>query len=258
MNMKPLLIIGGLFAMLLSLGLVNNPPVHSAEPETTPEPINPSDVIQFQTVEMKDGSTLEYAEVLPEDFDAEQEYPILLAMPPGGQDKAVTEAVMEFYWAVEAYQRGWIVISPVAPDGVLFFSGSEMYIPELLDQISQQYKPEGGKFHLAGISNGGLSAFRIILNNPELFHSLMVLPGFPPNQEDTAKLELLKDIPVAMFVGELDSGWRTAMEEVQAALEALGGSVTLEVEAGEGHILREGLNGAKLFDVLDGFRETGA
>ena len=42
------------------------------------------------------------------------------------------------------------------------------------------YPPEGGRFHVGGISNGGLSSFRVAVESPERFASLVVLPGFAP------------------------------------------------------------------------------
>ncbi len=39
---------------------------------------------------------------------------------------------------------------------------------------------EGGKGHLAGVSYGGLSAYRVITEYPDRFLSLTVLPGVPP------------------------------------------------------------------------------
>lgn len=237
-------------------------PSQSASPTPTAPPppatdaldtVDPATLIHFQTVKLSDGTKLTYASVLPQYFDPTKEYPILLAMPPGDQSQTVTEETLKTYWAVEGYKRGWIILSPVAPDGQLFFNGSEAYIPEFLDLTSRMFLPEGNAYHLAGISNGGLSAFRIILNTPERFHSLLVLPGYPPDDDDRQKLAELKEIPVSMFVGELDSGWLQSMQEAKGNLEALGVRVSLQVEPGEGHILQS-LTGKRLFDVLDSFR----
>lgn len=211
-----------------------------------------SELLRFETYEAADHTKIEYAVTTPPDFDAAKDYPVLLAMPPGGQDHEVTDQLMRSLWSEEARKRGWVVISPVAP-GQLYFDGAERYIPELLDATAKTYRPAGGKYFLAGISNGGLSAFRIILNTPERFRSLLVLPGVPPTDADKQKLAELKDIPVAMFVGENDSGWREGSEETQRALTRLGGHATLELAPGEGHIIRS-LTGARLFDLLEQFR----
>ena len=199
-----------------------------------------------------DGTTIEYALVAPAGFERGATYPVLLALPPGGQGQEEVDAGLDRYWEAEALSRGWAVVSPAAP-GELFFEGAERYLPELLDDVRRFVEPEGGAFHLAGISNGGLSAFRIALDEPELFRSLLVLPGFPPRAEDFDRLDELVDIPVALYVGENDSDWRAEAERTAAELERLGGEVTLVVSPGEGHILGK-VTGDELYDFLDAAR----
>jgi len=200
-----------------------------------------------------DGTTIEYVLVAPAGFRRGGTAPVLLALPPGEQGQEEVDAVLGAYWEDEALARGWVVISPVAPEGELFFQGAEKYLPDLLTEARGLVEPEGGAFHLAGISNGGLSAFRIALDHPELFRSLLVLPGFPPSAEDFDVLDELADIPVALYVGEYDEDWREEAERTAAELDRLGGEVTLVVSPDEGHILRK-VTGAELYDFLDGAR----
>ena len=220
-------------------------------------PTPPVDAAASRTnlaVELSDGTTIEYTLVLPNEFEPGGTYPVLLALPPGGQGQQEVDALLDRVWEDEARERGWIVVSPVAPDGALFFEGSERYVPEFLGIIEAAYPPEGGKFHLAGVSNGGLSAFRVVLNNPELFHSLLAAPGFPPTPGDAEKLDRLAgEIPVAMYVGENDTGWREQMEASQAELRRLGGEASLTVSSGDGHII-EGFGGEEYFEFLDSVR----
>ncbi len=196
------------------------------------------------------GNDVAVTIVLPDSYAPGEPHPILLAFPPGGQAQAQVDAGLDAYWADEARVRGWIVISPAAPEGALFFQGSEAIVPELLDKIAATYPPEGGVFHVSGVSNGGLSAFRAAVESPERFASIVVLPGFPPTDEDADKLELVAGIPVHLYVGETDTQWVEGAERTRDALVELGGDVTLTVEPGGGHILR-GLTGAELFDVLE-------
>jgi pimeloyl-ACP methyl ester carboxylesterase len=225
--------------------------------ETPPTPLNllaEAGQTTYHSIELADKTMLQYAVALPDGFDPSQPYPILLALPPGGQDRAMVEAGLDRYWARLAEQRGWIVLSPIAPNGVFFFQGSERLIPEFLERTAEQYRPEGGKYHLAGISNGGLSGFRIALNNPNMFHSLTVLPGFPPTEVDSQNLAVLKDIPVTMFVGQEDTAWAQAMQRAQQELTRLGGQASLEIIPDEGHVIQSLTRGEKLFDLLDSFR----
>ncbi len=209
--------------------------------------------VNIRTAEMTDGTRITYGLILPENFDPAEEYPVLLALPPGGQTIALMTSVAQETYLAQALDRGWVVITPAAPDGVLFFQGSEQHIPELLDQNSW-IRPEGGRYHIAGVSNGGRSAFRIASLNPELFLSALVFPGYPTDPGDETSLADLAKIPVTMFVGADDPGWIAPMTATRDTLESLGGTVTLDIRAGEGHIMQSLTDGVDIFDTLDSVR----
>ncbi len=208
----------------------------------------------YDTMSLSDGTELRYAVVLPAGYTPQQTTPILLALPPGPQTEAMVEAGLSGYWQQMAQERGWIVISPEAPGGQLFFQGSEVRIPEFLDRIEEMYRPENGRFHIAGISNGGISAFRIASNNPERFQSMLVIPGLPSNEEDFNNLDQLADLPIAMFVGENDTGWLARMTETEVRLSELGAEVSLEIVPNEGHVIQSLQGGARLFDFFESHR----
>ncbi len=84
----------------------------------------------------------------------------------------------------------------------------------------------------AGISNGGISAFRIAARYPERVASLVVFPGFARSSEDQAALAGF-DFPIAMFVGGNDPGWIEAMQTAARLLAASGRAVAFEVRDGE-------------------------
>ena len=176
--------------------------------------------------------------VVPKGFKSGQRSPVLLAFPPGGQDDSLVEVGLDKYWA-EGARRGWIVISVAAPNGELFFQGSELLIPSLLDQLASTYPPEGGRIHIGGISNGGLSAFRVVLAHPERYASLVTLPGQPYDTSDNDRVPLLakEKIPVFLGVGELDTVWREGSEKTAAALNKAGGKATLVISPGDGHFI---------------------
>jgi poly(3-hydroxybutyrate) depolymerase len=196
-----------------------------------------------------DGQTIDYALILPDHFDSSKAYPVLLALPPGDQSRQMVEAGLDFYWEAEAKRRGWVVISPAAPSGENFYSGLERELPPLLDEVARSVRVEGGKVHLAGVSNGGLSAYRLITEFPDRFLSLTVLPGIPPDARAFAALKNLKGIPVAAFVGGDDTEWLRGSREASQELDRLGIQNTLTIVPGSGHVIR--LDPGKLFDLLD-------
>lgn len=195
------------------------------------------------------GRVIEYALILPDRFDKTAAYPVLLALPPGDQSKQMVGAGLHLYWEAQAKKRGWVLISPAAPEGTSFYSGAENELTYLIDEVSKSVEFEGGKVHLAGVSNGGLSAYRLITEYPDRFLSLTVLPGVPPDERAFNALGRLKGIPVAAFVGEEDLEWNRGSRDTKKRLDDLGIENTLEIIAGAGHVVP--LDGAKLFDLLD-------
>lgn len=226
------------------------PPTVAAPATATPIPTAASVTISLETMTLSDGTVLEYALALPPGYDAQRTYPVLLALPPGSQTRRLVEDGLTRYWAAGAREHGFIVVSPAAPGDTLFFEAeAARYIPEFLQQIAERFPPEGGNFHLAGVSNGGISAFHVAMNDQELFRSLLVLPGVPRDVADFNRLDNLVDIPIAMYVGELDSDWRERSQEAALELQSKGADVTLEIVTGEGHIL-ESVTPDELFRFL--------
>ncbi len=208
-------------------------------------------MITYYQMTMADGTLLQFGVVLPDNFVAGETYPVLLAFPPGPQTKAMVEAGMG-YWGAEGQARGWVVLSPIAPGGTLFFQGSEQYLPEFVQRIETLYPPEGGKLHVSGVSNGGISAFRIAILLPEKFASITAVPGFPQTT-DFDQLNKLTDIPVTLYVGENDTSWVERMTATEAELQRLGGQVSLSIVPNEDHVIQS-LTGEALYDVLDAYR----
>jgi dienelactone hydrolase len=211
-------------------------------------------VREWRELACADGVVLRYAVVLPAGFDAKQPHPVLLAIPGGNQDRAQVENNLDVYWQAQAIARGWVVVAPVAPDAKLFFQGSEARVPQLLDAIERDFAVEGGRVHLAGISNGGLSAFRIATQQAQRFASLTVCPGYAPDEADFARLGALVEMPIAMFAGGSDVDWVQSMQRTQSRLLELGApAVALTVFSGEGH-RPASADGARLFTELEAFR----
>ncbi len=202
------------------------------------------------------GHTIDYALVLPDHFDKTKPYPVLLALPPGDQSRGLVEAGLHLYWEAEAKRRGWVVISPAAPKGESFYTGLDVELPSLLDEVAKTVLFEGGKVHLVGVSNGGLSAYRVITEFPDRFLSLTVLPGIPPDARAFAALDRLQGIPVAAFAGGEDAEWVRGSREAKQELDRLGIQNTLTIVPGEGHVIR--LDPAALFDLLDQRRPRSA
>lgn len=205
---------------------------------------------EFRTL-VNDGRKLDYLLVLPENFHTNTPYPVLLALPPGEQSRKMAQDALDMYWEAEARSRGWVVIAPIAQKGKSFHSGLERAIPFLLDDVARSVTFEGGRAHVAGVSNGGKSAYRVATEYPTRFLSLTVLPGFPPDDRAELNLRALKQLPggVTVYVGEKDAAWLQSARTTKQKLDAYGISNTLEVWPGGEHIVA--VRPFELFDMLD-------
>lgn len=223
----------------------------SATASTSPVTAGAPTRVTFTTA---DGIEIEYVLLVPEGRTPGAPGKVLFAFPPGGQDIDLAERIVVERWQQAALERGYVVVSPAAPSTGLFFTDeSAALVPELLDAIATEYPPEEGRFDLAGVSNGGLSAFAAAIATPERFRSLVVFPGNSPDGGDDPALARLDGLGVAMFVGADDSGWLDAARSTKTALEVLDIPVELTEVPGEGHII-ESLTGDDLFDAIERVR----
>jgi poly(3-hydroxybutyrate) depolymerase len=199
------------------------------------------------------GTTVHYKVVLPDHYDPAKTYPAVLGFGGGPQTMNTVDGVIARNFREQAERRGYLVIVPAAPDDKLFFEGGERIFPEFLKQLLSEYKIENGKFHIAGVSNGGISAFHVASLYPDYFVSITAFPGYL--WEDTpAHRRAISRMCIQMFVGELDPmGWQGLMRKQAEAFRAEGMHASYTVEKGQPHRIDTlaGAGAARLFDLFD-------
>src|SRR6202041_1810107 len=201
------------------------------------------------------GTTVRYKVVLPNGYDPAKTYPAILAFGGGPQTMNTVDSVLSRNLQAEAEKRGYIVIAPAAPDGQLFFEEGARIFPEFLEMILSDYKIRNNKFHIAGVSNGGIAAFHVAATNPQYFLSVTAFPGYMW-EPSAAKLEAISKMCVFMYVGELDPYmWHSEMKKEAEWLRSKGTLARYSVEKGQPHRL-ETLAGANAGRLFDGFEET--
>jgi len=201
------------------------------------------------------GRTVQYKVVLPNGYDPAKAYPAILALGGGPQTMNTVDGILTRNFRAEAEKRGYIVIAPAAPGGELFFEDGARIFPDFLKAILADYKIEGGKFHIAGPSNGGIAAFHVAAANPQYFLSVTAFPGYMW-QPSTAKLQAISNMCVFMYVGELDEYmWHGEMKQEAEYLRSKGTVARYSVEQGQPHRL-DTLAGANASRLFDGFEEA--
>ena len=201
------------------------------------------------------GVTVHYKVVLPDGYDAAKTYPAILAFGGGPQTMNTVDGILSRNFQAEAEKRGYIVVSPAAPDGDLFFEEGDRIFPDFLKMILAEYKIQGGKFHIAGVSNGGIASMHIAGAYPQYFRSVTAFPGYlwEPTR---AKLDGMSKLCVFMYVGENDEyRWHDEMKAEVEYLRAKGTVARYTVEKGQPHRL-DTLAGANAKRLFEGFEES--
>lgn len=215
----------------------------------------PAEAVERKKVTLADDSDIYYALALPPGFDASKTYPALLAIPGGEQTIEGALSMVERF-EPEAAARGMIVIGVSTEyNGVRPMYGpyaDDTLIPQFLDAMVNLYPVEGGMFYVTGHSAGGESAFRVAVRHPQWFNSITTTSNHA-HELDMPALGILKDLPVNLLVGELDTPYHAGAMQTRDLLLAAGGDALFEIRAGDQHGMAslrtpEGL--AHLFDLI--------
>ena len=153
---------------------------------------------------------------------------------------------------LQADRRGYIVVIPAAPLNRPFVSDGAKIFPEFLEVLLHEYKIRDNKFHVAGMSNGGRSAFHIAAKYPQYFLSIIGLPGYLPDATPD-RVSALSKMCIYMHVGQFDTGWVQPMQQQAALFRDKGYKVHFTVEKGEGHVMRSLAfeQSARLFEEIE-------
>ena len=197
------------------------------------------------------GLKVDYRVVLPTGFDPSRAYPAVLVFTGGGQTMSILEGTIEADWRKEAERRGYLIVSPAAPDGNLFFESGDRIFPQFIDEFLKAYKVQG-KLHVAGHSNGGLSAFHIAAKYPQYFSTVTGYPGLLDGP-DRDRMHVLKPLCLYMHVGDLDDGWKGAMQSEAAEMKKMCFKVQFAIEPKQVHRLKaQEINlSPRLFDEIE-------
>ncbi len=193
------------------------------------------------------GTTVHYKIVLPNGYDPAKAYPAILALGGGPQTMNTVDNILTRNFRAEAERRGYIVVAPAAPEG------GDRIFPEFLKMILEDYKIQDNKFHIAGVSNGGIAALHVAAANPQYFSSVTAFPGYMW-EPSAAKLQAISKMCVFMYVGELDPYmWHGEMKKEAEFLRSKGTVARYSVEKDQPHRLDTlaGSNAGRLFEEFE-------
>jgi poly(3-hydroxybutyrate) depolymerase len=198
------------------------------------------------------GLKVQYRVITPPGYDPAKAYPIVLVFTGGGQQWTGVQANLDADWKDEAAKRGYILVSPAATDGQLYFEGGDRIFPAFFEAISRDYKI-AGRWHVAGHSNGGLSAYHVAAQHPSQFSTVTGYPGLI-DPDEMSQAPALKPLCLYIHVGEHDElGWRDPITAEAAQLKKSGYRIAFTVEPNQGHRLhaKEIDLSRRLFDEIE-------
>jgi dienelactone hydrolase len=203
------------------------------------------------------NATIRVTLTTPDGADLKKPLPVVIVFPPGDQSSRM-EGVARAMFHDECVKRGWALATPQPPEGTAFFQKPE-YLKALADDLDKAIVPEGGRYHVAGSSNGGRSALTFALEMPARTASVAAFPGtFEKPPSEAVLIEKLKGIPIRLWVGGDDSvGWNDAGKAIEALSKKSKGALdaTLTVVPGQGHVIRT-LTAGMVIDELEKARTT--
>ena len=127
------------------------------------------------------GDTLRYRELLPDNFNSNQKYPLVLFLHGAGERGFDNQAQLfhgskMFTNPVNKEKYPSIVIYPQCPTGV-FWSSSLQAIKDVLDQHINKGYVDTKRIYIMGLSMGGMGTFEMVIRFPDMFAAAIPICG---------------------------------------------------------------------------------
>lgn len=158
---------------------------------------------------------------------------VVVAFPWGRGDSDLLLGLLDSYWDEAAPAAGYAIIG-VEVYGPGMSDGGQYVTSAVLDWIDANLAGAARDIVLTGASAGGIGVFHAALTMPDRVGGIIAMPGRYAGDDSLASLA---DVPVWLMVGEDDGAWVSGSEATARRLEDAGARVTLDIVAGQGHVL---------------------
>lgn len=187
------------------------------------ETVDMASLFDAKTFTSSKGTKLNYRIYLPEDYNAQEEYPLILFLHGVGQRGSdnlsqLKLGIIEPFKNPESEIYNCIVVAPQCPTTDKWVnvkdwtfcdydttkipeSESLAAVVELLGDLQSTYSVDENRLYATGLSMGGYGTWDLLVRHPELFAAAMPLCG----GADCSQAAKIKDIPIWTFHGLKDS-----------------------------------------------------
>lgn len=181
------------------------------------------------TYTLSDGTELMYNLYLPEDYDENTEYAVVLFMPDAtgeGDDEylTLTESLGAVVWTTDYDSENSDVIV-LAPQYTEDNTEDPAYTMELLEYIIEQYSVDEDRLYLVGQSSGTIRSLKLLIDYPDTFAAAMLVAG-QADDDYTDLISQLSDQTIWMISSAGDERAYPGMQAIVDAVEAEGTQVT--------------------------------
>ena len=194
----------------------------------------------------QDQTLQPYTIRLPENYDADKKYPLLVFLHGSGQDEQ----------NLLNRQRGngrFIELAPLGRDLFRAYSApaSQRDIIEAIEDVKKHFSVDADQIVVGGFSMGGYGALRAFYEHPDLYQGVAVFAGHPdlanawldgdfPNFLEQHYLESFKGKPVFVYHGTKDAAIHVSLaEKLITQLKAAGAEVSAHIVEGRGHTYQD-------------------
>lgn len=207
---------------------------------------------------IKEGDTLNFRMLLPENFDSAKEYPVLFFLHGSGERGGDNEAQLfhgsKLFLKPEVRKNfPAIVIFPQCPKNdfwanVKYGDGksNERYtfqkgakpgkamslLMDLLGKLKSEKFTDNGRFYVGGLSMGAMGTFELLRGKPKAFASAFAICG----GDHVANVKKYKKVPLWVFHGGKDTTVPIAKSEIVVnEMKRLNGNVKFSIYPEAGH-----------------------
>ncbi|MFK8029103.1 MAG: alpha/beta hydrolase-fold protein [Gammaproteobacteria bacterium] len=205
-----------------------------------------------------DGTYQPYTIRLPENYNPDKSYPLLVFLHGSGQDE-------QKLLNKKRSNGNFIELAPYGRDRFQAYASpeSQIDIVEAINNVAAFFPVDKDKVVIGGFSMGGYGAMRAFYENPTLYQGIAVFAGHPnlasewlgeehPNFRDAKYLLEFSGQPVFIYHGIKDAALDVKlMQETAVELESAGAMVTTSWPEDKGHEYQDDLTNALYADWLD-------
>jgi predicted peptidase len=171
-----------------------------------------------------DGGESKYTVFVPSEYDGEKEFPLILFLHGSGErgEDGQAQTKVGLGKAIRKYKGGankfpFIAVFPQCKPGTNWSAGSAggKNALAILEEVRKDYKIDGNRVYLTGLSLGGFGTWSLATAHPEMWAAIVPICG----GGNPANADKIKDIPCWCFHGTADKN--VPVQKSRDMIEAL-------------------------------------